>query len=683
MIKKNLLKSITAFIIVAILAFSIVGCKKTDNSESDSVNVSNSGGGAEPIVENENHRFSYKETNEYLIKNGTTEYKIVIPSENVSAELNIARDELVRLFKEATGVTLETVSDEGKSHDANGKYISLGNTSLYKSSGLSVDTKTLKKDGARILTKDKTIYFIGKTDTGVINGVYDFLNMHFNFETYFKDTYTLTTGVTELKLMNYDVVDIPDIEYRTKKGILNASTSDVNDMMFAYRMRSLDSDSNMLLPIHSGNSKNSDWNINHNSFYFLPLDEYFETKRNFYSVAGNQLCFTAHGNTDDFNLMVDLCAEKITNSLTWYDPESYPNYNAVEFGINDFFSLCECDACKNCASRNNGAKSASIIIFLNKVGKKVNDWMDANPEYKREGFKYVFLAYADALQPPFRNYSTGEWKMSDEVKSPEGVNLVPFVAQDKFNYSKSLYDADNNSVRRFVEDWAAVYDNCMAWSYGTFFHDYLCFYDSFGFYSEYYKLLKENKYMYTFAQIHDCQRGADTGFGVLHNYLCSKLAWNSDLDVNKLVDNYFKAMYKDAWVEMKELFTQESLWFATENARTSLTTSSSVTSTEKDKLPFGTVNDFMKTIDKAYAKIESYKRDTATYNRLKNNIDMEWMFPAKAMLSLHKDKYTTAEYEEMKQKFKTVAQTLNFAVIKETWLNQYPTTIDEYLETIS
>lgn len=68
MIKKNLLKSITAFVIVAILAFSIVGCKKTDNSESDSVNVSNSDGGAEPTVENENHRFSYKETNEYLIK---------------------------------------------------------------------------------------------------------------------------------------------------------------------------------------------------------------------------------------------------------------------------------------------------------------------------------------------------------------------------------------------------------------------------------------------------------------------------------------------------------------------------------------------------------------------------------------------------------------------------------------
>ena len=231
MIKNNLLKRITAFVIVAILALSIVGCKKTDNSGSNGGNTGNTGG-AEPIVQSENHRFSYKETNEYLVKNGTTEYKIVIPSENVSAELNIARDELARLFKEATGVTLETVSDAGKSHDANGKYISLGNTSLYKSSGLNVDTKTLKKDGARILTKDKTVYFIGKTDTGVLNGVYDFLNMHFNFETYFKDTYTLTTGVTDLKLMNYDVVDIPDIEYRTKKGILNASTSSVSALEY-------------------------------------------------------------------------------------------------------------------------------------------------------------------------------------------------------------------------------------------------------------------------------------------------------------------------------------------------------------------------------------------------------------------------------------------------------------------
>lgn len=75
--------------------------------------------------------------------------------------------------------------------------------------------------------------------------------------------------------------------------------------------------------------------------------------------------------------------------------------------------------------------------------------------------------------------------------------------------------------------------------------------------------------------------------------------------------------------------------------------------------------------------------DSLDYERLKNNIDMEWIFPAKAMLSLHKDSFTSADYEQMKQKFKTVAETLGFAVIKETWLNQYPTTIDEYLETLS
>lgn len=678
--KRSFLKHITAILLIVVFAFSFAACKKSDNgsssSDSDSSNTTD-------VTQDANHNFSYTETDNYLLKDGATEYKIVIPSGSVSTELSVARDELVRLFKEATGVTLQVVADTGLTHSSDNKYISLGNTTVYKTCGLNADTSALKKDGARILTKDKTIFFIGKTDNGVLYGVYDFLNMHFNFETYFKDTYTLDTGVRNLKLMNYDVTDIPDIEYRTKKGINVATTAEVNDTMFAYRMRTLDSYNDMFLPIHSGSDKTSSWKVDHNSFYFLPKEDYFESKRNFYSTDGLQLCFTAHGNTDDFNLMVDLCAEKITNSLRWYDPINYPNYNAVEFGINDFFSLCDCDACKKCAQGNNNAKSAAIIIFLNKVGKKVNDWMNDNTEYKREGFKYVFLAYSDALQPPFRNYSTGVWNMSDELKSPEGVYLVPFVAQDKFNYSKSVYDADNNSIRQFVQDWATVYENCMSWSYGTFFYDYLCFYDSFGFYSNYYKLLKENKYMFTFVQIHDCQRGADTGFGVLHSYLCSKLAWNSSLDVNKLVDNYFKAMYKDAADEMKELFTQERLWFATENAKASLTTSTSLTATEKDKLPFGTMNDFMKCIDRAYAKIESYKRDTATYERLKNNIDMEWIFPAKAMLSLHKDSFTSADYEQMKQKFKTAAETLGFAVIKETWLNQYPTTIDEYLETLS
>ena len=62
--KKNVFKSISAIFIVAILAFSIVACGKTGNSASESDS------GSKPNAENPDHSFAFKETNDYLIKNG-------------------------------------------------------------------------------------------------------------------------------------------------------------------------------------------------------------------------------------------------------------------------------------------------------------------------------------------------------------------------------------------------------------------------------------------------------------------------------------------------------------------------------------------------------------------------------------------------------------------------------------
>ena len=150
--KRSFLKHITAILLIVVFAFSFAACKKSDNgsssSDSDSSNTTD-------VTQDANHNFSYTETDNYLLKDGATEYKIVIPSGSVSTELSVARDELVRLFKEATGVTLQVVADTGLTHSSDNKYISLGNTTVYKTCGLNADTSALKKDGAKILTKDK------------------------------------------------------------------------------------------------------------------------------------------------------------------------------------------------------------------------------------------------------------------------------------------------------------------------------------------------------------------------------------------------------------------------------------------------------------------------------------------------------------------------------------------------
>ena len=76
---------------VVFCAAAFSACKKTDPSTGDKTNP-------ETPKENKNHIFNYTETDKFILENGVTEYKIVMP-ENITTELEYARKELVNLFK--------------------------------------------------------------------------------------------------------------------------------------------------------------------------------------------------------------------------------------------------------------------------------------------------------------------------------------------------------------------------------------------------------------------------------------------------------------------------------------------------------------------------------------------------------------------------------------------------------
>ena len=209
---------------------------------------------------NENHVFSYKATGTYIVKNGKTSYKVVVPEVETEA-VSYAKSELSRFFKEATGIDLKFIKDTGITHNDTNRYISLGDTSLYKSLNRNDDITVLKKDGTKIFTKDKTVYIIGGKETGVLNGVYDFLKINFGFEYFFTDGYTLRTNVTDLKLLDYDVTDISDIEYRQSIGYMAGSSDTTDGKMISYRLRLRDSYGDLLLPIHTGDTKTTEAKI--------------------------------------------------------------------------------------------------------------------------------------------------------------------------------------------------------------------------------------------------------------------------------------------------------------------------------------------------------------------------------------------------------------------------------------
>ena len=605
------------------------------------------------------HWFESKERNEYIVKNGVSEYKILIPE--LTTFTTFARDELVRFFNEATGVKLEVVQNESIAHTSDGKYISLGDTNAFKTSGLSVDKTELGRDGVRILTKDKTVYIVGGTDNGVLYGVYDFLKMNFGFEVYYKDCYDIDTGVKEVKLRDYNVTDIPDIPLRERVGILQCESQDADDYMFAYRMRTTDKLEEFIFPIHEAlGDPNSKSDRLHNSLFYLPKEQYLISDPEFYSTKGEQLCYTARGITAKYKRMVGICAQKVEQSIQWY-----PTLNTVHIGIMDNWQSCECDACKKFASAHNGAESAAVYKFVQDMAREVVNWMNLpeNAEYKRDDLQFTFFAYQWTLKPPFE-IKDGKVIIADDIVPDADLKIKPFNAFSSFDFGVRMDDPTNAEQIEYATQWAQYVTDGWSWTYGCFFNDYFCFYDPYTFYEDYYKWLYEQKYQYTFAQFHSRQRGADTGFYTLANYITCKLTWDSSLDTAELIDDYFNAMYSDAADAMKEVFYECRLWFAETHEKEGWGWSATQLqpTTNPNLISLGFINTLFTKLDKAYASIEKYRKDEATYSKLKEHIDIEWLFPAKCVIGLYSNQY---DVSEIKPKFKSLCNSLGITKVAE------------------
>ena len=644
---KNFIRKFLCVLLTAIFCFAALpACGKNNEPEEKT---------------NKIHDFSYTETENYVVRDGATGYKVALP-ENVSTEINYARNELVNLFKEATGVTLDVVSGANLTHSAENKYISLGKTGLYESSGLSVDFDSLKSDGVRIITKDNTIYLLGGTDTGVLNAVYDFLNLNFNFETYSKDCYVIDKNVRNVKLMNYDVTDVPDIDYRCRgaSGILYATSEDYDDVMYSYRLRTVDAYWKRSIPIHEGD-RSSKSAADHNCFYYLPTNVYLEDNPEFYSTKNpkGQLCYTARGNAEKYELMTTYCAEKIEQSLKFYPREQYPLYTAAQLGIADNTDMCGCDECKRVSAKHNDAIVATIIPFLKDVAKKVNAWMELpeNEPYKRENFQYMFFAYWDTLTAPFTyDEKTKTYVAADNSVLSEGLNVIPFLAINRVDHSYSIYDDKNATIRSTLDAWLTYYKNAWCWTYGCFYQDYFAFYDCYNYYTDSLKYMSDHDMKMVAPQLHSSQRGADTGFFTMAAYVFAKLSWDSSLKMQTLIDNYMSAMFREAAEPMNKMFTEARLWHARARLEFNWTWTSWQTTPvlSAGYIEYGYVNKLFGYLDEAYDIIKKYENNPALYAKLKNRIDVEWLYPAMTVINNFETKFTEADFTALGKKFKQI-----------------------------
>ena len=185
-------KIISLCLALVLLLAVLVGCVQTPGNPDDPTN---------PTI---------NKTDIKIVDGGKTEYKVVVPS-GENGFVTTAASELVNFVKEATGATLPVVSD-GEEFSVSAKVISLGNTTVFESSGVKL-TEKLRETGYVMKRKGNTLIINAKDDNGVVSAVYDMLGYSLGLEFYSYDEYSLDKTDT-MYMLDFDLEFVPSIDIR-------------------------------------------------------------------------------------------------------------------------------------------------------------------------------------------------------------------------------------------------------------------------------------------------------------------------------------------------------------------------------------------------------------------------------------------------------------------------------------
>ena len=150
--KKKLIIILTPVLIILLIGIILLVLKACDNNSNEE----------NPDID---YGYDYNQqqqedpfTTTDLVKNGESDYVIVIPANNKSKYVNLAAGELVNLIYEATGIELEIVTDDDIDNVSEAsKYLSIGKTKVYEASKITATFEELGADGLKLYTYGNSV----------------------------------------------------------------------------------------------------------------------------------------------------------------------------------------------------------------------------------------------------------------------------------------------------------------------------------------------------------------------------------------------------------------------------------------------------------------------------------------------------------------------------------------------
>lgn len=572
------------------------------------------------------HQYNVGESGIPFFRNGTSEYKIVYAADETDEMICAdAVNELQYFIREATGVTLPIVTDQGLTYTAGSKYLSVGENALSEQAKLKADKELLGQNGYCIVSDGASVFLLGGGRFGTLYSVYEFLKWQFGYEQYAVDEYSLQRNVREMDLKSFNIVDVPDFEWR-----LGNYGEYWYGKTFPQRMRMHRTED---IWIQLGGLP---W---HNFKATISPSVYQADHPDWFSPDGLQLCLSRD---------VEGLSDEVVEQMKKYI-EANPHLSNLTFTQEDINVWCDCPSCSALKSKY-GVNAASNIQFINVVAKKVRAWLaEAHPD--RE-ITIVIFAYHQVEDAPARlNAETGEYEPIDETVVLEdnvAVMYAPIFANHYYDFDSQT----NTRVDETMKKWQALTDKIYLWCYSTYFVNYLTPFDAFNALQQKYVYAYENNVRYLFDQ-GQYNQNVGTDWYRLKEYLSSKMAWNVQLDMNALIEDFFANYFKNAADAMMQYFQSYRTWFAYISQEYGVSGTIGENIVNAHYWPQGVLKEWLGYIEQAQESIAPLKEtDAALYEKLSDRITLESLSIRHLDLMLYENSYTASQYKQAYLQFK-------------------------------
>lgn len=520
---------------------------------------------------------------DYIVRNGEFQYKIITPA-SISSTEAVAKKEFGLLLKRALGQSPVFITDASvTAFDENARYISIGATDYLAKAGIvhgETEQLALKGNGAKIVSKGRNIFILGGYLNGIVYGVYDFFKICFDFEQYTRNCIQMDTTVKNLPCMNFNVTDIPDVDENTYSSygpVKDASATDTdvialsNDMVsgadaiadlgqLSYRFNAKVNLNQLCIQSKGEGHEGDQYSDAHNVLNI------WSTKKpgvegKWYAQSGYQMCWTAKGDAESRQRMIDFGVAEMIKDLQRYPVATHPYKNYVYLGQEDNGGNCLCDNC-SAETERDGSTAGMEIRAANEIIVRLKEWMNekdefgnyVNEAYRRPNFKMVIMAYGTSVAAPATfNEETGKYEPNPGCEMNEDL-IIQIVAQSSPShaiYHKANYD-------KFVQQkaWLDIAPACWVWNHVFYYNNLPYFCDIPTCFS--------NERFQWWADANSSHLFNELGGGEysqhwfdMYFYIFTKLSWDSTIPMSELISNYCKAYYGPAAETMLELFYEQ------------------------------------------------------------------------------------------------------------------------------